>query len=210
MRESESRVMSLQPKPLLSREEYLVLERAAAYKSEYFRGEVFAIAGASPSHVLIVTNIVAALHGQLRQSPCSVYSTDLRVKVGASGLYTYPDVVVICGEMLFDDALKDTVLNPTLIVEVLSDSTKDYDRGEKFEQYRKIPSFVEYVLVAQDHCHVEHFVKQTNGDWLLSETERITAVFNLLVLDCTLRLADIYEKVQLAHADFDYAHGGGK
>ncbi|MBI3249362.1 MAG: Uma2 family endonuclease [Deltaproteobacteria bacterium] len=189
--------MPLQPKPFLSPEEYLVLERAAAYKNEYFRGEAFAMAGVSPAHVLIVANIVAALHGQLRHSPCSVYATDLRVKVSASGLYTYPDVVVVCGAMLFDDAFKDTVLNPTLITEVLSDSTKDYDRGEKFEQYRKIPSFAEYVLVAQDHCHVEHFVKQPNGDWLLSETDHMLDILDLPVIGCTLRLTDMYEKVRL-------------
>ncbi len=187
--------MSLQLKPLLSPDEYLVRERAAERKSEYFRGEVFAMAGASPAHVLIVTNIAAALHGQLRDRPCRVYTTDLRVKVSASGLYTYPDVVVICGELLFDDALKDTALNPTLILEVLSDSTKDYDRGEKFEQYRKIPSFAEYVLIAQDHCHVEHFVKQANGDWLLSETEQIEDALNLPTINGTLRLAAVYENV---------------
>ena len=187
--------MSSQPKLFLSPEEYLVLERVAELKSEYFRGEVFAMSGASPSHVLIVANVVAALHGQLRQSPCSVYSTDLRVKVNASGLYTYPDVVVICGEILFDDERKDTALNPTLLVEVLSDSTKDYDRGEKFEQYRKIPTFVEYLLIAQEHCHVEHFVKQPTGDWLLSETNRMTNVLSLPSISCTLNLTDVYEKV---------------
>ena len=187
--------MSSQPKLFLSPEEYLVLERVAKHKSEYFRGEVFAMSGASPSHVLIVANVVAALHGQLRQSLCSVYSTDLRVKVNASGLYTYPDVVVICGEMLFDDERKDTALNPTLLVEVLSDSTKDYDRGEKFEQYRKISTFVEYLLIAQEHCHVEHFVKQPTGDWLLSETNRMTNVLSLPSISCTLNLTDVYEKV---------------
>ncbi|MGH8057365.1 MAG: Uma2 family endonuclease, partial [Candidatus Entotheonellia bacterium] len=141
------------------------LERTAAYKSEYVRGEVFAMAGASPTHVLMVSNIVAALHGQLRHRPCTVYSTDLRVKVQASGLYTYPDVVVVCGDLQFDDDHQDTLLNPILIIEVLSESTKDYDRGGKFAQYRKIPSFAEYVLVAQDECHVEHFVKQAHGGW---------------------------------------------
>ena len=189
--------MASQPKLLLSPEEYLSMERVATQKSEYFRGEVFAMSGASPAHVLIVSNIVAALHGQLRGGPCRVYSTDLRVKVQASGLFTYPDVIVICGEMLFDDDRKDTALNPTLIIEVLSPSTKDYDRGEKFEQYRKIPSFVEYVLVAQDHCHVEHFVKQPDGDWLLSETNCITDDVHTPSIACTLSLTDMYENVQV-------------
>ena len=192
--------MSSQPKPYLTSEEYLALERTAAYKSEYFRGEVFAMAGASPTHVLMVSNIVAALHGQLRRRPCTVYATDLRLKVHASGLYTYPDVVVVCGEPQFDDDQRDTMVNPALIVEVLSESTQDYDRGGKFAQYRKIPSFVEYVLVAQDECHVEHFVTQADGLWLLSETDRLEDVLTLSSIECTLFLSDIYEKVQLPTA----------
>ena len=190
--------MPSQPKSYCTPEQYLTLERTAAYKSEYFRGEVFAMAGASPTHVLIVANIVAALHGQLRRRPCNVYSTDLRVQVQASGLYTYPDVVVVCGDLQFDDDHQDTLLNPTLIVEVLSESTQDYDRGGKFAQYRKIPSFMEYVLVAQDECQVEHFVKQAHGGWLLSETNRLDDTLSLSSIECTLLLSDVYEKVQFS------------
>ena len=189
--------MSSQPKPYLTPEQYLACERVAPYKSAYFRGEMFAMAGASPAHVLMVSNIVAALHGQLRRRPCAVYSTDLRVKITASGLYTYPDVVVVCGTLHFDDEHQDTLLNPALIVEVLSESTQDYDRGGKFTQYRTIPSFAEYVLVAQDECHIEHFVKQANGQWLLSETTQATDTITLSSIECTLLLSDIYEKVQL-------------
>ena len=192
--------MSSQPKPCLTQEQYLALERTAAYKSEYFRGEVFAMAGASPTHVLMVSNIGAALHGQLRRRPCTVYATDLRLKVDASSLYTYPDIVVVCGEPRFDDDQRDTLVNPTLIVEVLSESTQDYDRGGKFAQYRKIPSFAEYVLVAQDECHVEHFVKQADGLWLLSETDRLADVLTLSSIECILLLSDIYEKVQFPTA----------
>ncbi len=188
--------MPSQPKPYLTPEQYLTLERTAAYKSEYFRGEVFAMAGASPTHVLVVSNMVAALHRQLRRRPCTVYSTDLRVKVEASGLYTYPDIVVVCGDLQFDDDHQDTLLNPTLIVEVLSESTKDYDRGGKFAQYRKITSFAEYVLVAQDEYHVEHFVKQPQGGWLLSETNRLEDTLTLSSIECILPLSDVYEKVQ--------------
>lgn len=188
--------MPAQSKSYLTPEQYLTLERTAAYKSEYLRGEVFAMAGASPTHVLIVSNIVAALHGQLRRRPCNVYAADLRVKVHASGLYTYPDVIVVCGTLQFDDSQQDTLLNPTFIVEVLSESTKDYDRGGKFAQYRKIPSFAEYVLVAQDECHVEHFVKQAPGGWLLSETNQLEDTLTLPSIECTLLLRDIYEKVQ--------------
>jgi Uma2 family endonuclease len=189
--------MPTQPQSNLTPEQYLSMERTADHKSEYWRGEVFAMAGASPTHVLIVSNIVAALHGQLRQRPCNVYASDLRVKIQASGLYTYPDVIVVCGTLQFDDDHRDTLLNPTLIVEVLSESTQDYDRGGKFAQYRKIPSFAEYVLVAQDECHVEHFVKQDQGGWLLSETNRLDDTLTLSSIACTLSLDDIYEKVQL-------------
>jgi Uma2 family endonuclease len=189
--------MPSQPKPYLTPEQYLASERIAAYKSEYFRGEVFAMTGASPTHVLMVSNIVAALHGQLRRRPCTVYSTDLRVKVQASGLYIYPDVIVVCGDLQFDDDHQDTLLNPILIIEVLSESTKDYDRGGKFAQYRKIPSFVEYVLVAQDECHVEHFVKQVHGGWLLSETNRLEDMLTLFSIECTLPLSDVYEKARI-------------
>jgi Uma2 family endonuclease len=188
--------MSSQAITRLRPEDYLTLERKAERRSEYFRGEVFAMSGASPAHVLIVANVVASLHGQLRSRSCSVYSTDLRIKVSASGLYTYPDVVVVCGELSFDDQHRDTVLNPTLIVEVLSDSTRDYDRGMKFEHYRKLDSFREYVLLAQDRCHAEHHLRQADARWLLSETERTEDVLSLDSIGCRLPLADVYEKVR--------------
>ena len=189
--------MSFKLKPRFTPEEYLALERKAERKSEYFNGEIFAMAGASPQHVLIVTNVVAELRGQLKTSPCTVYSTDLRLKISATGLYTYPDVIVVCGEPQFDDDHKDTLLNPTLIVEVLSESTKDYDRGGKFEQYRMIESFVEYVLIAQDKRHVEHFVRQAGNRWLLSETNRLEDTIELTSIACNLMLTEVYDKVEL-------------
>ena len=189
--------MSFELKPRFTPEEYLALERKAERKSEYFNGEIFAMSGASPQHVLIVTNVVAELRGQLKTRPCTVYSTDLRLKVSAAGLYTYPDVIVVCGEPQFDDDHKDTLLNPTLIVEVLSESTKDYDRGGKFEQYRMIESFVEYVLIAQDKPHVEHFVRQADNRWLLSETNRMKDTIELTSIACNLILTEVYDKVEL-------------
>ena len=189
--------MSFKLKPRFTPEEYLALERKAERKSEYFNGEIFAMSGASPQHVLIVTNVVAELRGQLKTRPCTVYSTDLRLKVSAAGLHTYPDVIVVCGEPQFDDDHKDTLLNPTLIVEVLSESTKDYDRGGKFEQYRMIESFVEYVLIAQDKRHVEHFVRQAGNRWLLSETNRLEDTIELTSIACNLMLTEVYDKVEL-------------
>lgn len=187
--------MPSQTQPYITPEEYLALERKATRKSEYFNGEIFAMSGASPQHVLIVTNVVAELRGQLKGRACTVYSTDLRVKVSETGLYTYPDAVVVCDTPLFDDDNRDTLLNPTLIVEVLSESTKDYDRGEKFEHYRSISSFKEYVLISQDKHHVEHFVRQPDHGWLLSETNKLSDTIDLPAIACRLALTEVYDKV---------------
>ena len=189
--------MSFKLKPQFTSEDYLSLERKAERKSEYFNGEIFAMAGASPQHVLIVTNVVSELSSQLKTRPCNVYSTDLRLKVSATGLYTYPDVIVVCGEPQFDDDYKDTLLNSTLIVEVLSESTKDYDRGAKFEQYRMMEFFVEYVLIAQDKRHVEHFVRKPDNSWLLSETNHMKDTIELTAIACYLILSEVYDKVEL-------------
>jgi Uma2 family endonuclease len=189
--------MSLpQRKTELTPEAYLAIERQAEYKSEYFNGEMFAMAGASPHHVLIVTNVPSELRWQLKRRPCTVYSTDLRVKVSTTGLYTYPDVTVVCGQPQFDDEHQDTLLNPTLIVEVLSQSTKDYDRGEKFEQYRTLESLKEYILIAQNRCHVEQFVRQPDNRWLLSESNQLEDIIELSSIGCHLALTEAYDKVE--------------
>ncbi len=190
----------MQPTPRITADEYLARERAASTKSEYFNGEIFAMSGASPAHVLIVTNVVRELSSQLRKRDCTVYSTDLRVKVSTTGLYTYPDVLVVCGTSRFEDEHADTLLNPKVIVEVLSKSTQDYDRGAKFEQYRTIESFTEYVLIAQDKPHVEHFVRQPDGRWMLEETNRLADQITLESVGAHLALADVYEKVELPAA----------
>jgi Uma2 family endonuclease len=189
--------VSLQPKPRLTPEEYLASERKAEYKSEYFNGEMFAMSGASERRVNIVANLMYLLVGQLRGRPCKAYASDLRVRVSPTGLYTYPDVVVVCGQPQFADDQRDTLLNPTLIVEVLSESTKDYDRGGKFEHYRTLDSFSEYVLIAQDRYHVEHFVRQPDKRWLLAETNRLEDTFHLSSIDCDLALAEVYDKVEM-------------
>ena len=188
--------MSSQPKTFITPEEYLAIERKAEYKSEYFNGEMFAMSGASERHVNIVANLMYLLVGQLRGRSCKAYASDLRVRVSLTGLYTYPDVIVVCGQPQFADDQRDTLLNPTLIVEVLSESTKDYDRGGKFEHYRTLDSFSEYVLIAQDRCHVEHFVRQPDKRWLLAETNRLEDTIHLLSIDCDLALAEVYDKVE--------------
>jgi Uma2 family endonuclease len=151
----DEEAMSSQPTTFVSQEEYLAQERLAERKSKYYQGEVFAMSGASPRHVWIVANIVAEFRQQLKGKPCLVSASDLRLRVTPADLYTYPDVMVICGEAQFADDQKDTVLNPVLIVEVLSESIRNYDRGRKFQHYRKLPSLIEYLLIEQDEPHIE-------------------------------------------------------
>ena len=188
--------MSTLPKHKYSPKEYLDLERASEHKSEFLNGEIFAMGGASARHALIVVNTSAELRNLLRDRPSTVYSTDLRVRASYEGLYSYPDVVVVCGEPKFIDDTFDTLTNPVLIVEVLSPSTKNYDRGEKFEQYRKIKDLKEYLLVAQDQPRLEHNIKQPDGTWLLSELESRDATVYLPSLNCSLSLAEVYAKVE--------------
>jgi Uma2 family endonuclease len=178
--------------------EYLAIERAADFKSEFFAGEMFAMAGASPPHVLITGNVAAELHAQLKGRPCRVYSSDLRVRVSETGLYTYPDVVVVCGEQQFDDEKGESLLNPTLIVEVLSETTEAYDRGDKFGHYRRLPSLREYILVAQDRQWTERYTRQEEGSgWLLTEVSGPEGVVSLASIGCELALREVYDKVEL-------------
>ena len=190
--------MSSQATTSLSPAEYLELERKAERKSEYLNGEMFLMAGASPRHGVIVTNLVAELRQQLKARPCIVYSSDVRMRVSPSGLYTYPDVMVVCGEPQFAGDQKDTVLNPNLIVEVLSDSTRDYDRGEKFQHYRTLSSLREYLTIAQDAPHIERWTRQPEDHWLLTEFSDLSQSVQLTSVDCVLSLTEVYDKVKWA------------
>jgi Uma2 family endonuclease len=195
--------MSTQPKRYFTPAEYLALERASPYKSEFYAGEIFALAGASRRHNLITTNVLATLHAQLCHRQCTVYLSNMRVKVSETGLYTYPDALVVCGRELFDDREQDTLLNPTVIFEVLSKSTENYDRGKKFKNYRTLESLQEYLLISQDSCHVEHYLRQDDSQWLLSEADDRQSVIRLPSVDCVLALADVYDKVDLDLEDED-------
>jgi Uma2 family endonuclease len=179
----------------ISPEDYLARERQAEVKSEYYDGEVFAMSGASRAHNLIVTNLVGLLWQHLSDRDCEVYPSDMCVKVDPTGLYTYPDVIVVCGEPVFEDEHVDTLLNPTLLVEVLPESTEAYDRGKKFEHYRKLEALQSVVLVAQDEVHAERFTRQPDGQWLLGEASGLNAALHLASIDVRLPLADIYDKV---------------
>lgn len=185
----------------LTESEYLEIERAAEFKSEFFDGEVFAMSGGSPRHSLIAVNFVSELRRVLRGKPCRPYNSDLRIKVEASGLITYPDLSVVCGPLEFLDEHGDTVVNPTLIIEVLSPSTEGYDRGKKFDNYRLIPSLREYVLVSQERPFIARYFKKDDGEWVLRDASGVEAVLHLDSLDETVSLAEIYLDVEFDKVD---------
>jgi Uma2 family endonuclease len=187
--------MSSQSKTLLTTQEYLAFEREAEYKNDYYKGEVFAFAGASLRHSRIAANILANIYEQLRHGHCSAFSSDLRITIPQTPHYTYADVVIVCGEPQLEDNFKDNLLNPTVIVEVLSPATESYDRGKKFESYQRIASLMEYVLVSQDIPRVEQFLRQANGRWLYAETS-MDGTVDLTSIHCKLPLSDIYDKVE--------------
>jgi Uma2 family endonuclease len=189
--------MSSERKTHLRPEEYLALERKAGFRSEYLDGDMVAMSGGSREHNLIVTNIVRELSAQLKGRPCEVYPSNMRVKVSATGLYTYPDVVVVCGQPQFEDANVDTLTNPTVVMEILSDSTESYDRGAKFGHYRKIESLIEYLLVAQKEYRIEQYVRQPEGPWVRSEIRGSRGILHSPSLACSVNMAEIYERVHL-------------
>ena len=175
-------------------EEYLALERKAHCKNEYLDGQIIAMAGASSEHNLIVGDIFYGLYPELRQRGCLVYTSDMRVRPSPRDAYVYPDVVVVCGEPQFEDEAFDTLLNPIVIVEVLSPSTEAYDRGEKFTRYKQLPSLKEYVLVSQDNVHVEHH-RRHGAQWILSHYRTLEEVLPLSSIECEVPLRDIYARI---------------
>jgi Uma2 family endonuclease len=187
--------VSSRPDRWISPELYLEAERRAEHKSEYLDGRVSALSGASRRHNLIVVNLVRELSQQLRGRPCEVYGSDMRLKVSETGLYTYPDVTVVCGDPRLEDRHADVLLNPTLLVEVLSRTTERHDRGRKAEHYRRIPSLQEYLLVSQTEPHVERYRRHGEREWLLSEVDGLEATVGLDSIGCRLVLAEVYERV---------------
>lgn len=181
----------------LTPEEYLTRERKALTKSEYRDGRIYAMPGASRAHNLITAHVTGELYIQLRTRSCEVYPSDMRVKVSAAGLYTYPDVIVVCDEPRFEDSHFDTLLNPTVLIEVLSPSTAAYDQGEKFRRYQYLDSLCEYVLISQDRVRVEHYLQQEQG-WDLTEFRSLADVCQLASIECELSLQAIYAKVQFS------------
>ena len=180
----------------MTREEYLAFEETAEERHEWYKNEAFAMSGGTRNNSLLASNVLFALRSALRGSDCLVFQSDLRVQVQAEGLYTYPDITVVCGGEQYETEKQTTLLNPTLIVEVLSESTERYDRGRKFAFYRAIPSLQAYVLVAQDRASVEVFRKGTDGHWTLFEPDD-EGTIELASIGATLRLTDVYENVDL-------------
>ncbi len=176
-------------------EEYLAREAQAEYRSEYRNGEICALAGGSANHNFITGNVYAAVRQMLSQRPCRAFINDMRLNVKQSGLYTCPEVMVVCGKTEFAPGRDDTVTNPIVIVEVWSDLTKAYDRGEKFAMYRQIPTLQEYVMIDQTKSYIEHF--RSDGNFWVHETlDQMDAILILPSVQCEIPLATIYEKVE--------------
>lgn len=187
--------MSANPKKLLSAEDYLAFERKSEFRHEYYRGEIFQMSGASREHNVIVFNLVNQIGSQLRGKNCEGYANDMRVFMPVTGLYTYPDVAVVCGDPQFLDSEFDTLLNPVVVVEVLSPSTANYDRGKKFWHYQSIESLREYLLIAQDEIKIEHLVKQPDGRWAIFEYNSPESEIELPSVEIVSQASEIYEKV---------------
>jgi Uma2 family endonuclease len=188
--------MAFSERSYVSPEEYLDRERVSGHKSEYFQGEIFAMAGGSPAHNRITANLIREIDSRLLGGPCITYTSDQRVKVTATELYTYPDVVVVCGEPQFEAGGLDTLLNPTLLVEVLSPSTEAYDRGAKFGHFRRLPTLQEYVLVSQDRARVERY--QRHGErWELTAFDGLDAALLLTTVPGEIPLSRLYDRVSL-------------
>ena len=186
------------PIPKLDPEEYLAIERQAEYKSEYFRGEMFAMAGAAPNHNRLVVRLTALLFVRLDGRGCEVFNSDGRVRTHPSGLYTYPDLTVVCGSADFATDQRDVLTNPKLIIEVLSPSTEGHDRGFKFQQYQSIESLQEYVLVSQFEPRIESFYRAAGGTWgEYSESAGLGAVLVLKSLGVEIPMADLYRNIDL-------------
>lgn len=183
------------PKQFITPEQYLYRERKAEFRSEYFRGEMFAMAGASANHNLIVGNCVQNIGQQLKKKPCRVYPSDLKLRIQATGLYTYPDLSVVCGEPQLESDHGDVLLNPVVLIQVLSDSTEAYDRGKKFEHYRTIPSLKHYVLIAQDRHSIDCFSLNTDGSWSLTACQTPTGTVELAAIHSQLSAVEVYDKV---------------
>jgi Uma2 family endonuclease len=201
------RMTSLRPRPCFTVGQYLDFDRTTEMRYEYYDGAMHPIFGATESHVLIMVNVVTALKTRLKGRPFRVYPSLMRLKVSRTGLYTYPDTTVVAGKPQFEDCEFDTLLNPTVLIEILSKATEEYDRTIKFEHYRTIDSLAEYIMIAQDAHRVERYVRQPDGQWLFAEFTRLEDVVPLASIGCELKLEEIYDQVELHPEPEETTHG---
>jgi Uma2 family endonuclease len=187
--------VATQSVPKITEDEYLRLDRAADCRSEFVDGEMFAMSGGSLRHAMLPVNWATGLVAQLRSGNCRVFSSDMRTRISARGAYVYPDLSVVCGQPKIHEGSADILTNPKVVIEILSPSTADYDRGKKFELYREIPSLDEYVLTHQDSPHIEHYARQPDSSWIFREYRGIESSIELLSIGCKVQLADIYAGV---------------
>ena len=186
--------MASEPRQRLTIPEYLAFERQSETKHDYLDGEIFAMTGASREHNRITLNIALSFETQLEERDCEVFANEMRVRT-PTNLLTYPDVIVVCGPESYDDSEVDTLLNPSVVVEVLSKSTESYDRNTKFFHYRSIPSLSDVLLVAQNKVHVEHFHRRSREEWTLLEIDDLTQRLDLPAINCKLDLKRVYRRV---------------
>ena len=186
---------SIAARTYLTPEEYITAERKATLKSEYLSGEIVAMSGASNEHNLITMNTANGLYNQVTERGCRVYASDMRVGISQGVSYFYPDIAVTCDKPRFEDDVFDTLINPQVVIEVLSDSTANYDRGEKFRRYRQLESLQEYLLISQDQVHVEHYLRQ-GKQWILSEFSALENAVPLVSIGAELSLNQIYRFVE--------------
>ena len=174
--------------------EYLELERKAEYRSDYFNGEIFPMAGGTPRHSLLQTNLTVELRQPLKNKPCTVYNNAPRILIDQTGLYAYPDASIVCGELEFAKGHNALIVNPTVLLEVLSDSREAYDRGAKFAHYRKLKSLLEYVLISREDVLVERFQRNADNTWTLTESRGLEATLTVASVNVTVPLSEIYDK----------------
>jgi len=190
--------MSKANEKYISIEEYFAREDTAELRNEYYRGDVFAMSGGTPNHNRITVNLANLLNTQFRGGSCEAFTSNLRVQVARNLHYTYPDVVVVCGELILAEGRSDTITNPVVIMEVLSESTIDYDRGTKFTAYRSIETLTDYISIDQDTVHIEYFSKERDGTWRLQEFFSTEEVLEIKSIEAMLPAKEIYERVALA------------
>jgi Uma2 family endonuclease len=184
----------------MTEQEYLAFERNSAEKHEYYKGEIFNMSGASRNHNKIDSNLRTEIGSFLKNSKCNIYGSNLRVNVKTESLYAYPDIVVVCGEEKYLDDEFDTLTNPSLIFEILSPSTADYDKGLKFELYRALESFKEYVLIDPAKVHITHYQKNVDGSWLMKEYKNMNDTLALGSIEMLLSLKDCYDGIDFKKA----------